>query len=140
MPTPPRKRPNYQAKKPWQRPGPPAGKPPFKQAGPRGPKKEQGWDQVAGWYDKLVGERGSDYHRNVILPAAMRLLAPAAGEKILDLCCGQGVLIPLLLEAKVAKVTGVDASPRLIESAKARFEREKRVELMVADACAPGPW
>jgi len=135
MPPPPRKRPQFHAKKSWQRPGPP---PPKKQARHGGP--EQGWDQVAGWYDKLVGDKGSDYHRNVILPAAMRLLAPKAGEKVLDLCCGQGVLIPLLLEAKVGRVTGVDASPRLIESAKTRFQSDKRVELVVADACAPGPW
>src|SRR5688572_9804838 len=129
MPQPPRKRPNFQGKKPWETKEPRGGsnasfsprsgsKPVARKSGHG---QEQGWDQVAGWYDKLVGDKGSDYHRNVILPAAMRLLAPKAGEKILDLCCGQGVLIPLLLEAKVAGVTGVDASPRLIESARTRF-------------------
>jgi ubiquinone/menaquinone biosynthesis C-methylase UbiE len=153
MPQPPRKRPGFKSKQSWQGSHGPrredqgnAGrfssgpKPQGKPAHVRKSSQEQGWDQVAGWYDKLVGDKGSDYHRNVILPAAMRLLAPKAGEKVLDLCCGQGVLIPLLLEAKVARVTGVDASPRLIESAGARFRNDKRVELMVADACAPGPW
>ncbi|WP_367874642.1 class I SAM-dependent methyltransferase [Luteolibacter sp. Populi] len=146
MPQPPRKRPNFQAKKTWKHSAPrPVGdgggySAPKRPAASRREGPEQGWDQVAGWYDKLVGDRGSDYHRNVILPTAMRLLAPAAGEKVLDLCCGQGVLIPLLLEAKVAAVTAVDASPRLIESAKRRFEGEKKVHLVVADACAPGPW
>src|SRR5690606_19976737 len=102
----PRKRPSFHAKKHA------AKRPPAKRAA-----GERGWDQVAGWYDKLVGDGGSDYHRHVILPAALRLLAPAAGERILDLCCGQGVLFPLLLEAKAAGVTGVDASPKLIASA-----------------------
>ncbi|MDB6077595.1 MAG: hypothetical protein JWO82_1342 [Akkermansiaceae bacterium] len=95
---------------------------------------------MAVWYDKLVGDGGSDYHRNVVLPAAMRLLALKTGETVLDLCCGQGVLIPLLLESKAAKVTAVDASPRLIEAAKSRFIAEKRVELKVDDATVPGPW
>ncbi len=126
---PPRKRPFSHPKKHA------AKRPPAKRA-----SGERGWDQVAGWYDKLVGDGGSDYHRHVILPAAMRLLAPAAGEKILDLCCGQGVLFPPLLEAKVAGVTGVDASPKLIASARSRFGGDKRIELIVADATAPGDW
>jgi hypothetical protein len=32
---------------------------------------EKGWDQVAQWYDQLVGDEGSDYHKNVIVPAVM---------------------------------------------------------------------
>lgn len=128
---PPRKRPYFHTKKQA------AKRPQPKRADGPG---EKGWDQVAGWYDKLVGDGGSDYHRHVILPAAMRLLAPAPGEKILDVCCGQGVLIPLMLEAKAGAVTAVDASPKLIASAKTRFAGDKRVSLHVADATAPGDW
>jgi SAM-dependent methyltransferase len=95
---------------------------------------------VAAWYDKLVGESGSDYHQNVILPAALRILDPKPGESVIDVCCGQGVLIRPLLDAKIGKFTGVDASPRLIESAKARHGANPQVSLIVADACLPGPW
>jgi len=101
---------------------------------------EQGWDRVAAWYDKLVGETGSDYHRQIILPAAMKLLALKPGEAVADVCCGQGVLCGPLLEAGAGRVLGVDASPRLIKAAQARFGAERRVKLMVADACAPGDW
>lgn len=52
------------------------------------------------WYDKLVGDEGSDYHRNVILPAALKLLDLKAGERVLDLCCGQGILTRSLMEFK----------------------------------------
>ncbi|MFN9027253.1 MAG: hypothetical protein ACK5VX_13775, partial [Akkermansiaceae bacterium] len=38
------------------------------------PGNDRGWDGVAGWYDKLVGADGSDYHQNVILPGVMALL------------------------------------------------------------------
>ena len=32
------------------------------------------WDQVAAWYDVLVGDQGNDYHKSVIMPGAWRLL------------------------------------------------------------------
>lgn len=95
-----------------------------------------GWDPVAAWYDQLVGKDGSDYHQHVVLPAAMKLLGPLRGRRVLDLCCGQGVLVPDLFKAGAVAVRGVDASPRLIESAAKRFAAEKRVEFVVADACA----
>lgn len=93
-----------------------------------------GWDQVAGWYDKLVGDEGSDYHRHVILPAALRLLEPQPGERFLDLCCGQGVLSRRLAEAGAGFVLGVDASPRLIAAAKTRGPADPRVRYVVRDA------
>lgn len=100
----------------------------------------QGWDPVAAWYDQLVGKDGSDYHRNVVLPAAMDLLGPLEGKSVLDLCCGQGVLVPLLLDAGAARVVGVDASERLVDSARRRFTGDKRVSMIVADACGEGGW
>jgi ubiquinone/menaquinone biosynthesis C-methylase UbiE len=102
--------------------------------------KDRGWDAVASWYDKLVGESGSNYHQNVILPAALRMLDPQPGESVIDVCCGQGVLVRPLLEAGIGKFTGVDASPRLIDFAKSRHGAEPRVSLVVADVCQPGSW
>jgi 2-polyprenyl-3-methyl-5-hydroxy-6-metoxy-1,4-benzoquinol methylase len=99
------------------------------------------WAENALWYDSLVGDAGSDYHRKVVLPGVMGLLRrdkPAAGElgllddmKVLDLCCGQGVLCRLMVK-QGAKVTGVDASGPLIEIAKKRGPREAKY--LVADA------
>lgn len=115
-----------------RKPGPP---PPLK------PAPDRGWDPVAAWYDKLVGEAGSDYHRHVILPAALRLLDPQPGESIIDICCGQGVLAKPLLDAGVGKFTGVDASPRLIAAAKSRHHGQAaRVALVIADVSQPGGW
>lgn len=96
------------------------------------------WDNVAGWYDKLVGDDGSDYHRNVLLPAALRLLQPRPQDKMLDLCCGQGVFCRLLAEQGVAKVVGVDASTILLDAAKARGAAAN-VEYVLGDARNLGP-
>jgi ubiquinone/menaquinone biosynthesis C-methylase UbiE len=98
--------------------------------GPGPARSETSWDQVAGWYDKLVGERGSDYHENVILPGALRLLAPNRGEKILDVGCGQGVFSRELARAGAA-VTGIDAAPGLIKAAQGR---SAGIKYQVADA------
>lgn len=125
--------------KPPRRNLPPSpGKPPGKPA-PAG-SKDHGWDPVAAWYDKLVGEAGSDYHRNVILPAALRLLGPVKGESVVDVCCGQGVLAPHLLDRGAASFLGVDASPRLIRAAAERHGNHPKVAFHVADVCQPGPW
>ena len=80
------------------------------------------WDPVAGWYDGWVGDRGSRYHRALTIPAILELLAPQAGEEILDIGAGQGVLAPYVVEMG-ARYTGVDASPRLIAAARRRHGR-----------------
>ena len=100
----------------------------------------RGWDPVAAWYDKLVGEAGSDYHRQVILPAALRLLEPRPGESVIDVCCGQGVLAKHLLDMGIARFTGVDASPRLLEAAQSRHGKDPRIAWVLADVCQPGAW
>jgi ubiquinone/menaquinone biosynthesis C-methylase UbiE len=92
--------------------------------------KNTSWNKVAGWYDKLVGERGSDYHENVILPGALKMLAPQRGEKIVDLGCGQGVFSRELARAG-AEVTGIDAAESLIKAAK---NRSTGIKYFVADA------
>ena len=56
------------------------------------------------------------------MPAALELLDLRPGETVLEIGAGQGVLAPRV--AKIgAEYTGVDSSPRLIESAKRRHGR-----------------
>jgi ubiquinone/menaquinone biosynthesis C-methylase UbiE len=102
--------------------------------------EEKGWDEVAQWYDELVGNKGSDYHKNVIVPAVIEMLEIRRGEKVLDLCCGQGFFGNLLLEVGAAYVCGVDASEKLIETAIARAAGDPRLEYILADACKSGSW
>src|SRR5947209_17880217 len=85
-------------------------------AGP-GPKTD--WGNVADWYDQLVGESGSEYHREVVLPGVLRLLALEPGDSAADIACGQGVLCRILRERGI-ETTGVDAAPQLIRAARER--------------------
>lgn len=99
--------------------GPARGRGP--QAGPQraapGPKTD--WSGVAEWYDRLVGDEGSEYHREVVLPGVLRLLGEPKGRRIVDVACGQGVLCRQMHD-RGAEVTGFDAAAALIDAARAR--------------------
>ncbi|HEY7087915.1 MAG TPA: class I SAM-dependent methyltransferase [Tepidisphaeraceae bacterium] len=90
-----------------------------KKPSPQAQPQQTDWGNVAGWYDQLVGESGSEYHRQVVLPGVLRMLDPKPQQKLLDLACGQGVLCRILAE-RGAEVSGVDAAAGLIEAARQR--------------------
>jgi len=72
---------------------------------------------VAEWYDELLeGDRDS-YQQQVILPNLLRLLAPKAGEKILDVACGSGFFARAAAAAG-AQVVASDVSAELVKLAK----------------------
>ncbi|HEY7118376.1 MAG TPA: methyltransferase domain-containing protein [Tepidisphaeraceae bacterium] len=96
----------------------PGGPPPAGAAAGQEPAPTH-WGDVAEWYDQLVGEEGSEYHRHVVLPGAVRLLAAKAGDQVLDIACGQGVLCRMLARQGV-QASGVDAAVNLIRLANDR--------------------
>lgn len=104
------------------------------------PAAETAWEPQAGWYDQRQGERGDDFHSQLVLPAVLRQLQARPGQRVLDVCCGQGVLGRHLAEAGM-EVVGIDASPSLIEAARARAgHRERYVvgDARTLDAVLPG--
>jgi SAM-dependent methyltransferase len=100
---------------------------------PRGNPAETSWERVATWYDGWVGDRGSAYHRQLAIPAVLDLLQPQAGEVILDVGGGQGVMAPYLADAG-ASITVVDASAWLISAAKRRHRSVRGARFLVGDA------
>lgn len=100
--------------------GPPGTPPPAPRAGPVPPRPTPtDWSAAAQWYDSLVGDDGSEYHREVVLPGTMKLLGDVGGKKILDVACGQGVLARQL-QFHGADVTAFDAADGLIAAARQR--------------------
>ncbi len=91
-------------------------------------QKATDWGNVAGWYDQLVGDNGSEFHREVVLPGVMRLLALQPPMKVIDVACGQGVLCRLLRERGV-ETTGVDMAGPLIDAARERGPADIRYQV-----------
>lgn len=77
------------------------------------------WGGVAEWYDQLVGDEGSEFHRAVVFPKMLRLLDPQPRQRVLDVACGQGAFCRLLAE-RGCDVTGIDAATDLIAAANGR--------------------
>jgi trans-aconitate methyltransferase len=70
------------------------------------------------WDASLYGARAAFVHR--MASDLVDLLAPRAGERILDLGCGTGELTAQIAESG-ASVVGIDASRDMIEGARRRF-------------------
>lgn len=98
---------------------------------PPAPAKPTHWGPVARWYDKLVGDEGSDYQRHVVFPGVLDMLQPQPRQRILDVACGQGVLSRILHHQGCLPV-GVDASKALIDLAKERSN--PTIDFHVGDA------
>ncbi len=75
------------------------------------------WEPVAGWYDDLLTDRGSDHYEHVILPGVLRLMQPLAGQRVLDVACGQGIAARRMAVLG-STVVGVDIAPGLIAAAQ----------------------
>jgi 2-polyprenyl-3-methyl-5-hydroxy-6-metoxy-1,4-benzoquinol methylase len=50
----------------------------------------EAWNANAGWWDDYVGPEGNDFHRILIAPAQVELLALKPGERVLDIAYGNG--------------------------------------------------
>jgi SAM-dependent methyltransferase len=103
-------------------------------ANPAKPASDTSWEKSAAWYDRLIGEKGSNIYQQVVIPKALALLAPAKTEQILDLGCGQGVFTRAIA-ASGAAVIGVDAAPSLIKAAR-DYATPRRIPFHVRDAAS----
>ena len=83
------------------------------------PAGDAGWDEVSEWYGDYQTSGRSDHFAEVIVPGTVGLLAPKPGERVLDIACGEGRLADAITNLG-ASVTGVDASPALIDLATKR--------------------
>jgi SAM-dependent methyltransferase len=75
------------------------------------------WDAKAEFWDSAIGPTGNEYHRTLVAPAMMRLLALKAGEHVLDIACGNGQFAREMSRV-AAHVEAFDVSPRFIEIAR----------------------
>ena len=76
------------------------------------------WNANAGFWDERMAE-GNEFFNLLVWPAVERLLGPRAGERLLDVACGNGVTSRRLATGKV-RVTAFDFSEAMIHLARKR--------------------
>src|SRR3989338_1029185 len=85
----------------------------------------ENWDSILGAYE------GDPYRRFVMIPTILNLLPDVCGKSLLEIGCGNGILIPHLLKAGAGGVVGIDIAPKLLDIARKRLP--KTVPLYEAD-------
>ncbi len=92
------------------------------------------WARSKRWYDELVGQEGHYYHREVILPNLLKLIAENQPKSLIDLACGQGILSRHL--AKQIDYLGMDVAANLIEQAR-EYAKNPKHQFIVQDITLP---
>lgn len=77
------------------------------------------WNTNASNWDDYMGDEGNRFHRELVRPATEELLNVEAGQRVLDVGCGNGNFSRRLAR-RGAEVTGIDFSCALIERARSR--------------------
>ncbi|HZD81003.1 MAG TPA: class I SAM-dependent methyltransferase [Actinomycetota bacterium] len=88
------------------------------------------WDANAAYWDRRMAEPDS-WQQTIVFPAVERLLQLRAGERVLEIACGNGLLAQRMAEAG-ATVTAVDLSEEQLRFARRRVT-DPAVELRRVD-------
>lgn len=97
-------------------------------------QKKTDWEHVSRWYHSQVSTHGHYYHQQVVLPAVTQQLHLQAGDKLLDVACGNGVLIDHIPEG--VTYVGIDGAKSLIAEATKRKNTSSHT-FLVRDAMKP---
>jgi SAM-dependent methyltransferase len=73
-----------------------------------------------------------------VAACSLELLAPEAGQRVLEAGCGTGVFLPVLANAvgKTGKVIGLDLAPAFVEQAQERTQDIKWIQVEEGDVYA----
>jgi 2-polyprenyl-3-methyl-5-hydroxy-6-metoxy-1,4-benzoquinol methylase len=90
------------------------------------------WNQNAAFWDSIIGDAGNRFHRAIVEPATLNLLALQAGESVLEIACGNGAFARKMAQFGV-HVVASDFSINLLERAKTRTG-DHQIEYVLIDA------
>jgi ubiquinone/menaquinone biosynthesis C-methylase UbiE len=96
------------------------------------PKTQDIWNQNAAFWDSIIGDAGNQFHRTIVEPATLKLLALGTGESVLEIACGNGAFARSMAQFGV-QVVASDFSAKLLERARERTH-EHDIEYILIDA------
>jgi SAM-dependent methyltransferase len=92
------------------------------------------WEANAAFWDAHMGDGGNEFHRLLVRPPVERLLGDVAGQRVLDLACGNGIF-SLRLRELGARVVAADVSQSMLAHARRRSASlEPPVDFRLCDA------
>lgn len=94
----------------------------------------QRWDRNAAFWDDQMGADGNRFHLTLTRPAVERLLGDVAGQRVLEIACGNGLFARRLAD-RGADVVATDGAPGMIERARARSSAP--IDYRCVDAAEP---
>jgi SAM-dependent methyltransferase len=90
--------------------------------------------EIIDYFDNYAPQWDADMVRDEeVIKAILDNAQIKAGTSVLDVACGTGVLVPDYIERKVASVTCVDISPKMIAYARRKYSHLKNVHLICDD-------
>ena len=54
------------------------------------------WEKNAQFWDDAMGDESNEFHREVVRPKVTELLSPDPSDYILDIACGNGIILRIL--------------------------------------------
>jgi len=89
---------------------------------------------VIEFFDRMAPSWDADMIKNdTVIEKILDNAEVEAGQDILDVACGTGVMFPYYLNRGAASVTGIDISPEMVKIAEGKFAAEDRVQVICGD-------
>lgn len=89
---------------------------------------------VIAFFDRMASSWDADMIKNdTVIGKILDHAEVKAGQDILDVACGTGVMIPYYLQRGVASVTGIDISSEMAKIAADKFASEPNVQILCGD-------
>ena len=89
---------------------------------------------VIEFFDRVASNWDADMIKSdVIIEKILDNAEIEAGQDILDVACGTGVMFPYYLQRGAASVTGIDISPEMAKIAEGKYVGDDRVQVICGD-------
>lgn len=89
---------------------------------------------IVDFFDRLAPQWDADMIKSdVIIGKILDNAEVSAGQDVLDVACGTGVMFPYYLERNVASVTGIDISSEMAKIAAGKFAEQENVQVICGD-------